>query len=460
MTFSEGFITYFTQVMDVVHILSILLFVVGFVILFWPNRINKRNVILLSIVTFCECVAVIFVPALVFALSNMINGSMELKAVLYSFAVPLIIVASALVFTKLPHGSNVRKTHIYLKTYILVATAIIVDVLAKNIGFFAGQTSPDFAFGVDMARLLPYFLFPLMCLLLHKVDIHRYRNLSKEMIIIITGLCSVLIATGIYEHIDSTLDTEVNILFSILDTLLLLILGYSYYATYKNVENRHKITNLEVQKTLEDAERMSIEIDRNNREELEKIRHDIKNQFSYLGVLIKQGKIDEAQKYVDDYLDSSNNKILYSFSCSNGVINSIINLELTKAKIRDIPIDVKVVVPPRLPFKDIDLVSLLTNAIDNALENYYSETKEPIKVRILKQNDFIRFMVSNPVNMKNINTNNLTTTRKAGRGHGYGTKIVRNIASIYGGYVDYDVENNTFVCDVLLNLNIEEIKNV
>ena len=232
-------------------------------------------------------------------------------------------------------------------------------------------------------------------------------------------------------------------------------MNFSYYATYKNIEHRHKITNLEVQKTLEEAERMSIEIDKTNREELEKIRHDIKNQFSYLDVLLQQNQNEEARKYIGEYLNKSD-KVLNSFSCSNNVINSIINLELTKAKIKNIKIDVKVVVPPALPFDDNDLVSLLTNMIDNAIENYYDENKKPITVRIMKQNDFIRFIVSNPVNLEKINPHSLTKTSKVGRGHGYGTKIIKNIAVAYNGYVDFSVEENRFVCDVVLNLNIKE----
>ena len=203
---------------------------------------------------------------------------------------------------------------------------------------------------------------------------------------------------------------------------------------------------------------MSIAIDQSNREELEKLRHDIKNQFSYVDILLQQGNNEEARKYIGDYLNTSN-PVLNSFSCSNKVINSIINLELTKAKIKKIKIDVKVVVPPALPFQDIDLVSLLTNMIDNAIENYCSEEKSPIVVRIMKQNDFIRFIVSNPVNLEKINLRSLTKTSKIGRGHGYGTKIIKNIASAYNGYVDFSIEESNFVCDAVLNLNTKETSN-
>ena len=101
-------------------------------------------------------------------------------------------------------------------------------------------------------------------------------------------------------------------------------------------------------------------------------------------------------------------------------------------------------------------MSLLTNMIDNAMENYYSENNAPITVRIMKQNDFIRVLVSNPADMKKINLRALTVTQKVGRGHGYGTKIIKNIASAYNGFVDFNVEDNCFICDVMLNLNQKE----
>ena len=113
-------------------------------------------------------------------------------------------------------------------------------------------------------------------------------------------------------------------------------------------------------------------------------------------------------------------------------------------------------VPPLLPFKDNDLVSLITNMIDNAIENYYSEKEDKITVRIIKQNDFIRFIVSNPIDISKANIKNLTKTSKVGRGHGYGTKIIKNIASAYNGYVDFGIEDNRFICDAVLNLNIKE----
>ena len=94
--------------------------------------------------------------------------------------------------------------------------------------------------------------------------------------------------------------------------------------------------------------------------------------------------------------------------------------------------------------------------IDNALENYYSESKDMIIVRIMKQNDFIRFIVSNPIDTTKVNLKNLTKTSKADRGHGYGTKIIKNIANAYNGYVDFSLEENRFICDAVLNLNVKE----
>ena len=449
LDFGQAFSFYYRVVLDLTVYLSFLFLSVGLCILIWPKEWNKKSIIKLVCVFIGSYATCILFSSLMFAVIRQIPNQ-HLSQIVYALTLPIIISVFTLIFL-----NKGRVLHRIIKTIILISSIGVVEVLSKNTGFFFGSVANDIFIIVALARSLPFALFTFVCFLLYKVDINRYRNLSNEMVIIISVLSALLIIASIYEQAVTTQETATVALLSLLDIVLLFVLNFSYYATYKNIEHRHKITNLEVQKTLEDAERMSIAIDQTNREELEKLRHDIKNQFSYVDIMLQQGQNEEAKKYIEDYINSSN-PVLNSFSCSNNVINSIINLELTKAKIKKIKIDVKVVVPPALPFKDIDLVSLLTNMIDNGLENYYSEDKDPITVRIIKQNDFIRFIVSNPINMSKINLRSLTKTSKVGRGHGYGTKIIKNIADAYKGYVDFSVEDNQFVCDAVLNLNVKE----
>ena len=445
MSFSQAFSFYYQTVLDLATYLAYFFIAAGFCVLLVNFPLTKKEIIkgLIGLVA-AYAVSILF-ASLMFSLANLIPNLYGTQVV-YALTFPIVASVFCLIFMR-----GARKTHLFIKMLIMISSISVVEGLSKNIGFFAGEFN-NISFLISIVRASPYLLFTGVCVLLKLVDVNRYRNLSSEMVTIISVLSALLLVASVYEQASMSQDKATTLLLSILDVVLVFLLNFSYYATYKNIEHRHRITNLEVQKTLEDAERMSIAIDQSNREELEKLRHDIKNQFSYVDILLQQGNNEEARKYIGDYLNTSN-PVLHSFSCSNNVINSIINLELTKAKIKKIKIDVKVVVPPALPFQDIDLVSLLTNMIDNAIENYYSEEKDAIVVRIMKQNDFIRFIVSNPVNLEKINPKGLTRTSKVGRGHGYGTKIIKNIASAYNGYVDFNIEDKHFVCDAVLNLN-------
>ena len=451
MGFGQAFSFYYQTVLDATTFIAYFFVATGLAILLLERPFSRNNTIKVAITFVASYIVCIVFSSLMFALSALPKNQYMMQ-IIYALSLPIIVGVFCLAFAK-----SIRKLHKFIKMSILISSVSVVEVLSKNSGFFTGNMTNAVVILVIM-RALPYILFTVVCWLLNCVDINRYRNLSSEMVTIVTALSALLLTAAIYEQASMSQENSTTVLLSILDIVLLFILNFSYYATYKNIEHRHRITSLEVQKTLEDAEKMSIAIDQTNREELEKLRHDIKNQFSYLDVMLQQGQNKEARAYIEEYVNNSN-PVLNSFSCSNKVINSIINLELTKAKIKQIKIDVKVVVPPALPFQDIDLVSLLTNMIDNAIENYYSVDKDVITVRIMKQNDFIRFIVSNPVNLEKVNLRSLTKTSKVGRGHGYGTKIIKNIATAYNGYVDFNIEDNRFVCDAVLNLNTKETKN-
>lgn len=447
MNFIEALGFYFSVILDVTIYISFFAISFALAFLLYKKDMKKKDVILMICSFVGTYIALIIFSSLMFALSRIVTNE-YLSRFIFALSNPIIVLIFSLIFVK---GYPLHRT---LKTLVLISSLVVIEVLSKNFGFFIGAVTHNIFILVVLARALPYVSFIGVSYLLWKIDINRYRNLSLEATVILFIVSSLLIIVSIYEQALMNQDNSITTVLSFLDITLLFVVNYVYFATYKTVENRHTITNLEVQKTLEDAEKMSLEIDENNREELEKIRHDLKNQLSYVETLLQEGKYKEAEDYIEEYLNNFK-PVLNSFSCSNKVINSIINLELTKAKIKNITIDVKVVVPPLLPFKDIDLVSLLTNMIDNAIENYSSKEDETIIVRILKQNDFIRFIVSNPVDMDKISLGSLTVTKKVGRGHGYGTKIIKNIAKVYNGYVDFSVEDKRFITDAMLSLEVK-----
>ena len=136
------------------------------------------------------------------------------------------------------------------------------------------------------------------------------------------------------------------------------------------------------------------------------------------------------------------------------MISGIVNLELTKAKIAKKKVKFKVVVPPKLPFEDSDLLSLITNIVDNSIENFKPvDDKDEINVAIVTQQDYLRITAFNSVDKSMIKDKPSLRTTKRNRGHGYGTKIIKNIAKKYEGYVTFNFEDNKFVCDCLINMN-------
>ncbi len=441
MRFIDSFKLFFERIFDFTNFSVYLLIAISFCFLIKKKEINKKQIIRLGLIFIISFAFLIIECAFSFALSTITTHY------LFNYNLPLMVFIFTLIMIK---EKPLTK---YIKIVVLIASICVTEVLSKYFGVLIGIMT-SITFIIQLGRIAPTFLFLLTCILINKFDISRYKTLSKEVLIICYALSTVLIVISFFEHQYDNHDLTICLLMSLLDIVLLCILNITYVAIYSIVENRHKITSLEVQNTLVEAENLSISIDKNNREELEKIKHDIKNQLSYVNLLLKQDKKEEAINYIDNYVNSQ--EVLFSFSCSNNVINSIVNLELSKAKVYGVKMNLKIVVPPILPFDDNDIVSLLTNMIDNALENYYKiDDNSVISVCILKQNDYIRFFVSNPIDIKKYDKNNVIKTRKNGKNHGYGTKIIKNIASKYNGYVEFEIEDNRFICDVLLYMNLK-----
>ena len=446
LSFQQAINLYFSNILNVVMFIQYFLFSVSLVLLTLPKRID-RKAILWSLLRFSLLyLAFIFGESIFFALSYMTGTTTG----------GLLFTASFVIFPIIFLVPNVKDypLHKIVKISVMVASLMITAEIGRLLGMMVPRNGPDdVSFLLVLARCSPMIFMPLIGFVLYKFNITRFKHLPKVHIIMILLLSALLVGSSIWQNGLEIEENSARFLLVFIATVELAVLVGLYYAVYYLIDSRHRITELEVSSSILSVEKEALRIDIQNREELMKIRHDLRNQLSYTQVLLNEGKYEEANNYIKSLIDQKE-EYLYSFSCSNLVVSGIVNLELTKAKIANKKINFKVVVPPKLPFEDSDLLSLITNIVDNSIENFVPQDKDDaINVTIVTQQDYLRITAFNSVDEASLKGKPTLKTTKKNRGHGYGTKIIKNIAKKYEGYVTFAFEDNKFVCDCMINMN-------
>lgn len=252
---------------------------------------------------------------------------------------------------------------------------------------------------------------------------------------------------------------ETNTLSSLLFLyVLLIIIAIIFYIMFYQIGKEYK-EKVDA-KLLYENEKNNEQISRltnDNYEALRKIRHDIKNQYAMMGLLIKDEKYDELKKYYAEYTEKWKNILDYT-NCGNKVIDNLINLEKLKASEKGIQIDTKIAIPPLLPFSSTDLCSLITNILDNAIEEIERiqdlKNKNTVSVQIGIHESYFILSVSNPTaDSKN---KDLISKKQDKNNHGYGLKIIKSIVKKYKGSMQIENENNEFNISVILLMELEK----
>lgn len=183
-----------------------------------------------------------------------------------------------------------------------------------------------------------------------------------------------------------------------------------------------------------------------------KIIHDIKNHMQTIEALYKESEKDKAKKYVDDIyvlLDSFAEK-RYS---RNSVLNIIMNDKSTKAKQLDISIDSKIADVNLDMISDIDITTIFSNILDNAieeLENYNDE--KIINLRVDKFNNFLVINISNKINNMPIKAEKLfKSTKKNHEGLGLGN--VEFVVKKYNGNMKTSFDRGVFKLNIVIPLD-------
>lgn len=174
------------------------------------------------------------------------------------------------------------------------------------------------------------------------------------------------------------------------------------------------------------------------------IRHDMKNHLLTVQAMIGKKDYNKANDYLINLTSSSAFEKGRQIS-KNNTINAILDNKLDLMEEYKIEFDYRISVPEKLEISDIDLSSLLGNALDNAIEANLKADNRKVIFRLRVDKGLFMLQIKNPLGENPLEKNGtFLTTKKDKKHHGIGLSSIRETVLKYGGNISTIVENGMF----------------
>ena len=257
------------------------------------------------------------------------------------------------------------------------------------------------------------------------------REIALAMILfcltmLILALCTMLFATS--DYLDCA-DMFWRFFLPIAYVSCIVFYIYSLFEKRIRLENetlaRIHMTYLQTQ--LDAMQNLQLQED-----EIRKKRHDLKKHMAIIETLAEDGNYNEIKKYTKD-LTASLPAAPVPIS-GNNIADIILTSRMEIANKKGITFGYEGSLAGLTDMPAPDICSILANALDNALEACENIENPYINVKAVRTRNFTTISVVNPVLVqRHIRGNLISTTKKDKVSHGYGLKIIQELAGKYHG---------------------------
>ena len=265
--------------------------------------------------------------------------------------------------------------------------------------------------------------------------------------IIVTALFGVISSAN--WHIEPGFQPYYLMLIVVLLAMLLLF----YFMFYAVNQSYNRNLELLAQQASLEAQQKLLLLSQKSYEEMKLLRHEIKNHDAYIEMLLANRQYEELEQYVRKRQSVSHDP-MEQIRCGNQVIDAAVSQGVAMAKLEGVRLEVKAAVPARLSIQDPDLFALLNNLLSNAIESSAAAKAAgpAVQIRIYQERGYLFIHMENPIDpsVEAAERLKLHTTKENRELHGYGTKVIQRIAEQYNGYVQYDIQGQRFISDLML----------
>ena len=226
--------------------------------------------------------------------------------------------------------------------------------------------------------------------------------------------------------------------------LLFLCLYFRQYEEKCEAEQRNQLMKMQQAQSGKEIEAI-----RRSERAVSILRHDMRHFLLSVSAFIENGELDKAQAYIREVIDATDATARKKY-CQNEIVNMILSAHESEMRQRAIDFQYTIQLPTQLPFSDVDLTSILSNALENAMTAVAPLPPDQRHVRLDMHMNGSKMLLSmkNTFAQRPSLRDGLPQTAEAG--HGFGTQSIRYVAEKLNGHCQFSIVDEWFVLQVIL----------
>ena len=256
-------------------------------------------------------------------------------------------------------------------------------------------------------------------------------------------------ATVVYSDV---LSTDIRALNEFLPTALIVFYVMFLSAYHKQMQTR---ADAELQRSMLEAELKQAEVAveglRNVETQVAVYQHDIRHHLTAIDSFLAAHQPQQAKEYIQK-VQADVDAVTPRHFCENELVNLLCSSFSNKAARIGAHFTVAAKLPKALPVSDTELCSILSNGLENALHAVAAldESLKWVELHCGIHRNKLLIEIKNPYAGEITMRDDLPVSDQ--KGHGYGCRSIRSIATQNRGLCTFDTEHGLFTLRVMLPL--------
>ncbi len=379
---------------------------------------------------------------------------------IYSGAFDLIVIFVYIMVTLVLFKGN--RFFCVITPIVLVIIVAVINISVSVLMGISFNVTSNLLLDSRAIRAVSLFITKLTFLFIVKFLTRkiRYKNyklkLSEWLGIIAIFIISLFILVSAAEIQYKKIDNAFNMIILIYGIATINIITFVF--VNKMAQKNKNETLLKMMNVHEKEQKKAFQSLKEVYESLKILKHDMKNEWIVIYKALKEGHYDYAEEIAGKMLNFKIESFEDYITVSNPAINALLNYKLNIAKQRGISV-ISYVQEDFDSFDDYDIVMLISNLLDNAIEASEKVSDTRIIIMVTTKMNYLSIVIANRIEKSVLQKNRLLkTTKNDSLNHGLGIKSVNQICEKYDGMIDYYERENMFVADVMLKKKASNFK--